>query len=92
MGVMAEIADRMMVMYAGRVVERGSKRDLFLDAAASLYARPARLHPAAERGKARIGCAQFQASPPIAAQPPARLRLCAALPAALREMRAASPH
>ena len=30
MGVMAEIADRMMVMYAGRVVERGSKADLFL--------------------------------------------------------------
>jgi peptide/nickel transport system ATP-binding protein len=29
MGVMAEIADRMMVMYAGRVVERGSKRELF---------------------------------------------------------------
>jgi peptide/nickel transport system ATP-binding protein len=31
MGVMAEIADRMMVMYAGRVVERGNKRDLFLE-------------------------------------------------------------
>ena len=30
MGVMAEIADRMMVMYAGRVVERGTKEDLFV--------------------------------------------------------------
>lgn len=30
MGVMAEIADRMMVMYAGRVVERGKKDELFL--------------------------------------------------------------
>jgi peptide/nickel transport system ATP-binding protein len=29
MGVVAEIADRIMVMYAGRIVERGSKRDLF---------------------------------------------------------------
>jgi peptide/nickel transport system ATP-binding protein len=29
MGVIAEIADRVMVMYAGRVVESGSKRDLF---------------------------------------------------------------
>ena len=29
MGVVAEVADRVMVMYAGRVVERGTKRDLF---------------------------------------------------------------
>lgn len=32
MGVIANIADRVMVMYAGRVVEQGSKRDLFYDA------------------------------------------------------------
>ena len=31
MGVVAEIADQVMVMYAGRVVERGAKRDLFVD-------------------------------------------------------------
>jgi peptide/nickel transport system ATP-binding protein len=31
MGVIAEIADRVMVMYGGRVVERGVKRDVFLD-------------------------------------------------------------
>jgi peptide/nickel transport system ATP-binding protein len=31
MGVIAEIADRVMVMYAGRVVERGSKQDLLGD-------------------------------------------------------------
>jgi peptide/nickel transport system ATP-binding protein len=31
MGVIAEIADRVMVMYAGRVVESGVKRDMFLD-------------------------------------------------------------
>jgi peptide/nickel transport system ATP-binding protein len=29
MGVVAEIADRVMVMYAGRIVERGGKRGLF---------------------------------------------------------------
>ena len=29
MGVIAEIADRVMVMYAGRIVERGFKRELF---------------------------------------------------------------
>ena len=31
MGVIAEIADRVLVMYGGRVVESGSKRDLFLN-------------------------------------------------------------
>lgn len=31
MGVIAEIADRVMVMYGGRVVERGTKPDLFLN-------------------------------------------------------------
>jgi oligopeptide/dipeptide ABC transporter ATP-binding protein len=32
MGVVADVADRVMVMYAGRVVESGVKRDLFYDA------------------------------------------------------------
>jgi len=31
MGVIAEIAHRVMVMYSGRIVESGGKRDLFLD-------------------------------------------------------------
>ena len=31
LGVIAEIADEVLVMYAGRVVERGSKRDIFYD-------------------------------------------------------------
>ena len=31
MGVIAEIADRVIVMYGGRIVERGTRRDLFLD-------------------------------------------------------------
>jgi len=31
MGVVAEMADRVAVMYAGRIVEQGTKRDLFYD-------------------------------------------------------------
>src|SRR5881397_3302332 len=31
LGVVADIADEIIVMYAGRVVERGSKRDVFYD-------------------------------------------------------------
>lgn len=31
MGVVSELADRVMVMYAGRIVERGSRADLFSD-------------------------------------------------------------
>jgi peptide/nickel transport system ATP-binding protein len=33
MGVVSELADRVMVMYAGRIVERGSRADLFTDPA-----------------------------------------------------------
>src|SRR5690606_10113891 len=31
MGVVSELADRVVVMYAGRIVERGSRQDLFSD-------------------------------------------------------------
>ena len=37
MGVIAEIADRVMVMYGGRVVERGSEARCVSGSAASLY-------------------------------------------------------
>ena len=43
MGVVAENADRVVVMYAGRKVEEAPVADLFDRPAPSLYARPARL-------------------------------------------------
>ena len=32
MGVVADLADRIAVMYAGRIVEQGTRRDVFYDA------------------------------------------------------------
>ena len=39
MGVIAETADRVAVMYAGRIVEIGPVRDVIKHAAASLHRR-----------------------------------------------------
>ena len=44
MGVVADIADRVAVMYAGRIVEQGSLRSVFYDAAAPVHLGPARIH------------------------------------------------
>ena len=45
MGVIAETADRVAVMYAGRIVEIGPVRDVIKQAAASLHRRPDGLDP-----------------------------------------------
>ena len=44
LGVVAEFADRVAVMYAGRIVESGRRRRRVRAAAASLHAGPARQH------------------------------------------------
>ena len=77
MGVIAEIADRVMVMYGGRIVERGSKRDLFLRSATSLYARLLDLIPPLE-GKRPRRLRSIPGSPP--SSEPQRGVLRAALP------------
>ena len=52
LGVVAEMADEVAVMYAGRVVERAPGRGDLRRAAASLHAGPARQHPE-DRGEPR---------------------------------------
>ena len=51
LGVIAEIADRVAVMYAGRIVEHGPVRSVLRQPAASLHPRPARVD-AGNRGRA----------------------------------------
>ena len=86
MGVVAEIADRVCVMYAGRVVEQGTKHELFYDSAASLHVGPAGLDPAARP-------AQAAAADRDPRQPPSLIDLpegCAFAPALRAPVRAAA--
>ena len=53
LGVVAETADRVVVMYAGRKVEEARGRRPVRPAGASLHARPARLDPATSSDAAR---------------------------------------
>ena len=55
MGVVADIADRVAVMYAGRIVEQGTKRDLFYDPEHPVYLGPARLDRPARPAAAADG-------------------------------------
>ena len=40
LGVIAEMADYVVVMYAGRVVEKGTAEDIFSPSLSSLHHRP----------------------------------------------------
>ena len=55
MGVVADLADRVCVMYAGQVVEDGPKRELFANAAAPLHVGSAGLDPAHRPAASRTG-------------------------------------
>ena len=84
-GVATEIADRIAVMYAGRIVETGSCRAVIRSRRASLYARPARLarRPVVRARHAPAGD-PGRAARPVAAV--SRLRLRAALPRGARRL------
>ena len=67
LGVIAQVADRVLTMYAGRIVEEATTAELFAGTAPPVHAWPAQLHPGATtRGTALV---------PIAGQPPSMLRL-----------------
>ena len=55
-GVVAEIADRVVVMQHGKVVEQGAADDVLSRAAASLYARTARRRADPAAAAARRPC------------------------------------
>ena len=84
MGVVAETADRVVVMYAGRKVEEAAVDELFDAAGPSLYAWPAGLDPASRRVAARSDAAAHAAAEikgmvPSLVEPAGGLQLRAAL-------------
>ena len=64
LGVVAERADEVAIMYAGRIVERGAVGDIFAQPAASVHARPAALDPEGRRANGSGGSTPFPASVP----------------------------
>ena len=85
LGVVAEVADRVLVMYAGRVVEEGTLDEIFYDPQHpytwGLLGSLTRL----DRPRPRAAAAD-QRLAAVAARPAAGLRLPAALPARLRPL------
>ena len=79
LGVVAEIADEIAVMYAGRIVEHASTRADLRRAAAPLHVGSAEVDPAA-RQPARRGAGPDLGPPAEPDQPPVRLPLPSSLP------------
>ena len=91
LGLVAQTAQRVIVMYAGRKVEEAAVGALFANPAASIHPRPdgvaAAARPAARRGRLDRPPAGNPRHGAAADQPSARMRLRAALPARRRALR-----
>ena len=73
LGVVAEIADEIAVMYAGRIVEHATADEIFARPAAPLHLGPAEVDPAARQSPRRGARADLRpaAEPDLAARPAA---------------------
>ena len=89
LGVVAEIADDIAVMYAGRIVERGSADEIFHHPAAPVHLGSADLHPASGQS-ARRGAGPDLRSPAEPHPPPLRLPLPSSLSRTSRRRTSAS--
>ena len=83
LGVVADIADRVIVMYSGRVVEQGTLDEHLLRPAAPLHVGPAGVDHA-HRRRPRAAPARDPGDAAVAAAPAEGLPLPPALPARLR--------
>ena len=71
LGVVAGLCERVLVMYAGRIVEEGPVEPIFDDAAAPLHARAAAARCRGSMRRARRRCATIPGQPPnLQALPP----------------------
>ena len=88
LGVVAGMVDRVLVMYAGRAVEKGTVDDVFYRPRMPYSIGLLGSMPRVDAGD-RQRLTPIKGSPAVADQPAAGLPVRAALPAALREVRRA---
>ena len=86
LGIVAGMANRVMVMYAGFIVERSPVHELYSQPPAPLHARSARL-AAAHRRRRRHPADEHQGPAPGYAAPAQGLPVRGALPIRLRAVR-----
>ncbi len=92
LGVVAQMASRVVVMYAGQVVEEAAVADLFRTAVPPLHARPAAIHAASRRPAQRPHAAPPGNTRHCAGddRDPPGVQVCRALPACVRSLPANS--